>query len=119
MLIATPIRAGKAGQLNRLNAVEIHQMRAGTEVYPIALLIKANDRILGQIFDQLHFVRFLFFLEESNSVIARFRKARDVRIFLHDFFHFRFDFRQIFIGKHCIAKIDIVVESFFNSGSDG
>ena len=66
-------------------------MRAGTKVREIPLFIEADNGILRQIFNQLHFIRLILFLHKCNGFLSRKFKTFDGRILLNDLLHFLFN----------------------------
>src|SRR6476469_9042660 len=67
LLVAPPVRAGEAGQLERLDRLRVLQMRAAAEVGEVALAVE-GDVALGGI-DQPDLVRLCFRAE----ALSRFR----------------------------------------------
>ena len=71
MLIASPVCACNAHQLVCLaNILGAHQMRACTQISELTLLVEADFLSFRKILNQLHLVRLLFFLHESNCFLS-------------------------------------------------
>ena len=75
--IAAPVSAGSAGQLNSvaLNAAGGVQVGTGAQIGEIALLIEADDSVLGQIVNELYFIGLFLLFHEFDSFSARQLKA--------------------------------------------
>ena len=75
--VATPVSAGGAGQLNSvaLDAAGGIQMRASAQVGEVALLVEADDSVLGQVIDELYLIGLLLFFHKFNSFSAGQLKA--------------------------------------------
>ena len=118
--IATPVSAGSTGQLNSvaLDAAGGIQMRAGAEVGKIALLIEANNSVLGQVINELYLIGLLLFFHKFDSFSAGQLKTLEFELFLADFAHFGFQSSQI-IGSERSRSIKIIVEAVIDAGADG
>ena len=73
LLVAAPVGAGEAGQLDRLDRPRVLEMRAAAEVGEVALRVE-GDRPLGRA-DQLDLVR-LAFLPRSGGGLPRRKPPR-------------------------------------------
>ena len=77
LLVAAPVRAREAGQLDRLDRLRVLQVRAAAEVGEVALRVE-RDRALGGV-DELDLVRLALLLEApraSSAVISSRSQAR-------------------------------------------
>ena len=67
-LVAAPVRAGEAGQLERLDRLRVLQVRAAAEVGELALRVQ-RDRPVGR-FDELDLVGLALLLEPPSGLVA-------------------------------------------------
>ena len=118
--VAPPVSAGRARQLDRvaLNTAGRIQMRAGAQVGKFALLIERDDRILGQIVDQLDLVRLLALLHELDRLGAGQLKPLERELFLADLLHLGLERLEV-LGGEGEGGVKIVVEAVFDGGADG
>ena len=118
VLIASPVSACNAHQLVCLaNILGAHQVRACTQICKLTLLIEADFLAFRKILNQLHLVRLLFFLHESNGFLSGQSKALNRKSFLYNLLHLRFDLFQILCCNR-ILKIHIIIKSICNRGTD-
>ena len=68
LLVAAPVRAGEAGQLQRLDRPRVLQVRAAAEIGEVALRVE-GDRALGGV-DQLDLVRLVLLLEVALCLLG-------------------------------------------------
>ena len=68
LLVAAPVRAGEAGQLERLDRLRVLEVRAAAEVGEVALRVE-RDRPLGGV-DELDLVRLVLLLEAPARLVA-------------------------------------------------
>ncbi len=68
LLVAAPVRAREAGQLQRLDRLGALQVRAAAEVGEVALRVQ-RDRLLG-VGDELDLVRLVLLLEAPARLVA-------------------------------------------------
>ena len=66
-------------------------MRTGAEVGELALLVEADDGVLGQVVDELDLERLVLLLHELDGFRARQLKALELELFLADLAHFGLD----------------------------
>ena len=69
-LTASPVSTCEAGQLECLDRLCAHKVRACTQVNKLSLLIKADFCVLRQILDQLYLVRLVFLLEICDCILS-------------------------------------------------
>src|SRR4029078_10456381 len=72
--VAAPVRAGEAGELERLDRLRALQVRAAAEVGEVALRVE-GDRAVGGV-DELDLVRLPLGLEPVAGLVARDLLAR-------------------------------------------
>ena len=87
------------------------------QIHEISLGIEGDLRVLRKVFDQLHFVRLILFLHESDGFFSWKGIALDLGAFFDDLLHFLFQGVQLFPGKGFVIKI--IVKSCVNGGTDG
>jgi hypothetical protein len=109
--VATPIGARQLGQLEGMpQLLGRGQMRAETEVVPIALAIDRDLRVGGQAFDMLG----LIFFADRQEVIDRPRAvpnlARDRLVAVDDLVHALLDLLQI-LGREGLFAREVVVKA--------
>ena len=118
LFVPAPVSARHAGQLERLDLARGRQMRPAAEIDEIALLVKGNFRVLGQIVDKFLFIRFAEIIHHFKGVLAAQRKALDGQIALDDLVHFRFDLAEIVLADGRF-EIYVVIKTVFDDGPDG
>ena len=118
--VAPPI-GGVAGR--QLDAVALDaaggiQMGAGAQIGELALLIKGDVGVGGQVVDELHLVGLLPLLHELQCLLTGQLEALQLQLLLADLPHFRLDLGQILLceGKGCVQ---IVVKTAVDGRADG
>ena len=91
-------------------------MRAGAEVYEIALAIERNHRVFRKVTDELRFIGLSLFFHELNGLLPGQSKFLQLISFFDDFLHLSFQFIQILPGKRRMFKIIII--SGIDTGPD-
>ena len=117
VLISPPVGTGDAHELEGFHPAGRRAVRAGAQVREVSLGVGADHCIFRQVFDQFHFVRFIFSLEFGQG----FRSGQffpDQGIVGFDLAHFFFNGPQIFRREHMVA-VQVVVEALFNGRPDG
>ena len=118
VLVALPIRAGALGQLVRLDGAGGKHVRAGAEVDELALAVEADDRVIGQLVDQLHLVGLVALGHERDGLLPGQLKALDAQIFLDDLLHLALE-RGQHVGREGDLGVEVVVEAAVDSRADG
>ena len=77
VLVAAPVRAGEAGQLERLDRLRVLQVRPAAEVGEVALRVEGDVAVGGV--DELDLVRLVLGLETASRLLARDLLARSTR----------------------------------------
>ena len=93
-------------------------MRACTQIYILALSVKADLCVLRQILDQLYLVRLLLLLHELNGLISRQGEALQSQVLFHDLLHLCFQSGQIICGKG-IRTVKVIVKALCDRRTDG
>ena len=94
VLVAAPVRAGDAGQLECLQVARRGHVRSAAKIHPVALAVDRN-RILGLV-DYLDLVLLAHRREFRDGLRARNFGPRDLVVGLRQLAHLRFDLRQVF-----------------------
>ena len=110
LFASPPVCACNAHELNELYLAGGLNVRAGAKVNKVALLVKADDGVFGQIFYELHLIGFILFLEHTNSLL----KGQGFGDYL---FHLFFDLNEIFRSERFCVKV--VIEAVFNGRAYG
>ena len=118
--VAAPVGGVAGGQLDAvaLDAAGGVEVRTGAEVGELALLVEADDGVLGQVVDELDLERLVLLLHELDGFLARQLKALELELFLADLAHLRLDLLQM-LRRKGEGSEQIVVEAGLNAGADG
>src|SRR3954468_1379819 len=85
-LIAAPIGAGDAGELEGANNSGRGNMRSAAEIDPVALAIERDGRF-GDVFQYFYFVVLAQAAKKLDRSFARHLFARDLKVFRGDLAH--------------------------------
>ena len=120
LAVAAPVGSVAGGQLDAvaLDAAGGVEVRTGAEVGELALLVEADDGVLGQVVDELDLERLVLLLHELDGFLARQLKALELELFLADLAHLRLDLLQI-LRRKGEGSEQIVVEAVLDAGADG
>ena len=118
VLVAAPVRAGNAHQLERLDFARGRKVRSLAKVHEISLLVEGDFFAFGKIFDELHFVIFLEALHIFNGFFARQRESFDGEIALDDALHFHFYLLKI-VHRDGRGEVYVVIKAVVDYGPDG
>ncbi len=118
--VAAPVGAAGLGQLE---AVVLHaaggiQMGTGAEVGELALRVEGNDRIGGQIVDQLHLVGLALGLHVGDGLGTGLLAALQMQALLADLLHLGLDLLQMLVGEG-EGSVKVVVPAQINGRTDG
>src|SRR5205814_2594658 len=116
-LVAAPVRAGDAEQLERAEAAGGGDVRSATEIEPFALSINRELFIAGNRFDDLDFVFFAELVEQFDRLFTVPFFATDWKIALHDLLHLLFDAAEIFVAERTIGS-EVVEETVLDHRTD-
>ena len=118
--VAPPVGGVAGGELDGV-ALDppggIH-VGAGAEVGELALLIKGDDRVLGQVVDKLHLVGLAPFLHEGDGLPTGQLEALQLQLLLADLPHLGFQLRKLGLGEG-LRGVKIVVKAVVDAGADG
>ena len=118
VLVASPVCACKACQLECLYRFCRHQMRACAQIRKFPLGIETDGLVFGKILDQFYLVGLVFLFKILNGLISGHSILFDLQVFLDDLFHLRLDLFQIFHSKRSLS-VHIIVKSVSNRRPDG
>jgi len=110
LLVALPVGAGDAEQLERLDPSRRRKVRPATEVDEVTLLVTGDDVAVGLVADQLDLQVIPPALEEPDRVRFRLLDALDLAVAIDDLLHLRFDGRQL-VGRERLVPFEVVVEA--------
>ncbi len=118
--VAAPIRAAGLGQLE---AVVLHaaggvQVGTGAQVGELALGVEGDDRILGQIVDELDLIGLFPRFHIGNGLSAGLFAALKMQALLADLLHLGLDLLQMLVGEG-EGGVEIVVPAQIDGGADG
>ena len=118
--VAPPVSAAGIEQLEAvvLDPAGVIQMGACAQVGEIALRIEGNDRVLGQVVDQLHLVGLVFLLHVGNGLGPGLLAADDGQPLLADLLHLRLDLGKM-LGGEGEGRVKVIVPALVNGGADG
>ena len=116
LFTSSPVCTGRRKKFERFDTLGAHQMRACTKICPVSLRIEGNLCIFRKIFDQFHFIWFIFLLEECDCLFSGPGITLDFCTFFDDFFHLFFDFIQILAGEW--RTLEIIIKSGVNGWSN-
>ncbi len=115
LLVAAPVRAGEARQLERLDRGGVLQVRAAAEVGEVALGVE-RDRALG-LARKLDLVRLGLRLEPRECLVSRDLLARPAAAFGDLTPHLLLDRSKVVLGDR-LRELEVVVEAVGDRGSD-
>ena len=118
LFIAAPVSACDGGQLEGLDLAGGGHVRARAQVGEVALTVEGNVRVLGQVADQLDFIRLALFFHELDGFLPGQLKALQLVVLLDDAAHFLLHFLQE-VGGEGLVHVEIVVEAVVDGGADG
>ena len=93
-------------------------MRAGAQVGELALLVEADDRVLGQVVDELHLVGLVALLHELDGLFPGQFEALQLQLLLADLAHLALDLGQDLRGEGD-GGVHVVVEALGDGRADG
>ena len=117
LLIAAPVSAGEGGQLDGLDDIGIHQVRAAAEIGEGTVFI-IRDRTVFEFADELALVRITLFFE----VLERFRlgdgDALEGLLLAGQFEHLLFYLRKVSLREGLAIHVHVIIEAVVDSRSD-
>ena len=120
VLVALPVGAGHARELERLERLGVGEVRAHAHVDVLALLIEGDAGVLGKVADVLDLVLLATLLHEGDGLLARELEDRELEVLLHDLLHLGLDCRKVLLGDLlALGQVDVVVEAVVGCGAVG
>src|SRR5581483_6838252 len=114
-LVAAPVRAGEAGQLERLDRLRSEQMRATAEVGEVALRVQRDVALRSA--DELDLVRLALLFEARDRIAARDLLARPVAALVELPLDLGFDALE-FCFRDRLGEVEVVVEAVLDRRPD-
>ena len=93
-------------------------MGAGAQVHELALLVEADDRVLGQVVDELHLVGLAPLLHELHGLFPGQLEPLQLQLLLADLPHLRLQLSQLVLGEG-LGGVEVVVEAVVDGRADG
>ena len=116
MFVTLPVGATVLEKLEVFQQLGAFHMRPAAEVSKVPLRIHGNRCALFHPFNQINFVGII--LELFQCFLSGNLMADNALVILGAFLHFLFNLRKIFVANDILAKIDVIVETFFYNRSD-
>ena len=113
--VAAPVRAGEAGELERLDRLRVLQVRAAAEIGEVALRVE-RDVAFGGV-DELDLVRLVLGGEARLRLVARDLLARPLAAFLQLLRDLRLDPLEILLADR-LREVEVVVEAVLDRRAD-
>ena len=111
-LVALPIGAGDAGELEGLERLGVGEVRAHAHVNVLALLVEGDASVRVEVADMLDLVLLTALLHERDGLGARELEDGELEVLLHDLLHLRLDRGEIVLGDLTpLGQVDIVIEA--------
>ena len=117
--IVLPVSAGLLGDLKSLQALGVGQVGADAHIDIVALLVEADDGILGQVADVLLLILGVTVVHELDGLVPGQNEGLDGKIFLADLLHFLLDGGQILVSELGVAQIDVIIEAVLGGWAKG
>ena len=118
--VAAPVCAAALRELDgvALDAPGGIEVRSGAQVGELALLVKADHGVLGQIVDQLHLIGFFLLLHKPDGFLTGQLKAFELELFLADLAHLGFERVQMLL-REVERRVKVIVEAAVDARTDG
>ena len=117
ILVALPISTRALSKLERFYRSGSKKMRSRTKVCVFALLIEADNGIIGKLFDKLYLIRLILLLHKLNCFFSGKLESFYFKIFLYYLLHFALDIFEV-LGSESSITIKIIIESALYCGPD-
>ena len=115
--ISTPVCTSNVKKMEDLDTTCRWDVWATAEVYVLTLTVDGQATCIFRVFfNQFQFVRIVF--EDFTRFILSYFFTNRWEVFLHNFLHFFFDTRKIFVRDLTHLVVRIVVEAVFDSWAD-
>ena len=92
-------------------------MRSAAQIGEVAVLIEGNLAVL-EFIDQLNLVLVTFLRKIFEGISLGHMRAFESLLAVREFHHLLLDSREIRISKLSVTKVNVIIESVFNSRSD-
>ena len=120
VLVALPVGAGDARELEGLERLGVGEVRAHAHVDVLALLVEGDARVLGQVADVLDLVLLAALLHEGDGLGPRKLEDGELEVLLHDLLHLGLDRGEVLLGDLlALGQVDVVVEAVVGGGAVG
>ena len=118
--VAPPIGGVAGGELDgvALDAAGGIHVGASAEIHELALFIEGDDRVLGQVVDELHLVGLALLLHVGDGLLTGQLKTLQLQLLLADFPHFHLKLLHLGLGKG-LGGVEVVIEAVVDAGADG
>jgi hypothetical protein len=115
--VAAPVRAGDAGELERLEEAGIGHVRAAAHVHVLLVVVQAHRLLVGHVLDQAQLVVLAACAECFDHRVARGHLLDDVVLGVDQLAHALFDRRQV-LRRERPRVPDVVVEAVVDHRAD-
>ena len=119
VLVALPVGAGDARELEGLQGLGVGEVRADAHVDVLALLVEGDAGVLGKIADVLHLVLLAALLHEGDGLLAGKLEGGELEVLLADLLHLGLDGGEVILGDLLLAEVHVVVEAVVGGGAVG
>ena len=120
VLVALPVGAGDAGELECLERLGVEDVRANAHVNILALLVEGDAGILGKVADMLDLVLLATLLHVGNGLGAGQLVGLELEVLLADLGHLGLDLGEVLLGDlGALGQVDVVVEAVLGCGAKG
>ena len=116
VLVAAPVRAREAGQLERLDRLRVLEVRAAAEVREVALRVE-RDVALGRV-DELDLVLLALFREELLRLLGRDLLTRPLAALVELPLDLGLDLLERLLADR-LRELEVVVEAVLDRRPDG
>ena len=116
-LVSSPICTCDGCHLHGLDEFRISEVRSTAEIGKIAILVECNLAVL-EFADKFELVLVTFLREIFYCIFLGDMGAFELLLTACKFQHLLLDSREIRVGKLLSAKVNVIIESVFDSRSD-
>ena len=118
-LVVFPVSAALLGDLEGLECLGVGQVGSDAHIHILALLEKAEFRLVRQVGHVLNLVVLLALFHELDGLVPGQNEGLDGKIFLADLLHFLLDGGQILVSELGVAQIDVIIEAVLGGWAKG
>ena len=115
--VATPVRAGNAGQLERLEEARVRHVRTAAHVDVFLVIVEAHLLFIGHVLDQAQLVVLAALLEHVDHFGARRHLLDDVVVLVDELAHALL-YRGEIVGRERALVPDVVIEAVVDDRAD-